>query len=203
MSAKVALETPLLSFEVDILELCQVLRDFVGVSLDADARKALKEMIVEVDKNFQLVVEVLTPLYAINTAADFRERWPELFRKFKTQYLSKWHSLSTRCGIVSQHLQRIQSAHDWKRRLPVLRNAVKRLDDIGDRWMANDAKLYEAMNGFMQSTNNALMSVNGHRSTPAKALKEIQAVLRGTEKTLLQIKAYSNELELISARLTP
>jgi hypothetical protein len=201
MSASVSLKAGVVGFEINISEFCQVIRDFVGASLDTEARQALKTMIDEVDKDFELVVEVVTPLYAINSVADFRQRWPEFLQDFKKQYLTQWGSLATHCGIVMDQLQRLQKAHNWKRRIPLLRDAVRRLDEMAQEWMANDAKLYESMNGFIASVNDAMMAVNKHHKTPAKALKKLEGVLQGTEKSLLKIKAYSNELKMISARL--
>jgi hypothetical protein len=201
MSTKVSLKAGLVGFEVNISEFCQVLRDFLGASLDPQARHALKAMIQEVDKDFVLVVEVLTPLYAVNTVSDFRQRWPDIFENFKKHYFTQWGSLNTHCGIVSDQLRRIQQAHDWKRRIPLLRSAVNRLEEMGQRWMANDAKLSQAMHGFMESVNQAFTAVNKCHKTPAKALSEIDVVLQGTEKSLLKIKAYSNEIKGISAQL--
>jgi hypothetical protein len=113
----------------------------------------------------------------------------------------QWQSVSTHCGIVTNQLQRVQKAHDWKRRIPVLRNAVRRLDEMGQKWMANDARLYESMNDFMNSVNDAFGTINKRYKTPAKALGELQAILQGTETSLLKIKAYSNELKLISSKI--
>lgn len=201
MSASVSLKAGVLGFEVNIVEFCQVVRDFVGARLDGEARRALKTMITEVDKDFELVVEVMTPLYAINTDADMRKRWPEVFQKFKSEYFKQWGSLATSCGIVSQELERMKKAHDWKRRVPLLRKAVEELDSLGQRWMANDAALYTAMNGFMESANRALTDVNSHCGRPKNALRKLRGVLRGTETGLLSIKGYLNELKQFSARL--
>jgi hypothetical protein len=201
MSTKVSLKAGIVGFEVDISEFFPVVRDLIDVKLDAKAQEALKTMIEEVDKNFKLIVEVLMPLYTINTVADFRQRWSEFLQNFKKQYLTQWELAKTRCGIVSDQLQRLHEAHNWKRRVPLIRNALRRLDEMGQRWMANDIKLYESMNGFMTSVNDALEIVNKHRKTPAKALEELRALLQGMDQSLLKIKAYSNELERISARL--
>lgn len=198
---KVSVEAGVVAFEVKLSEFVHVVRDFVGARLDKPAREAIKKMIEEVDKDFALVVGALTPLFAINTDADVRTVWRTAFQDFKTEYFTKWNSLATHCQIVSAELQRLQKAHDWKRRLPVLRKAVTGLETLGQRWMANDQELYTAMNAFMDSTNRALTEVNALSRTPAKALRKLRAVLRGTETGLLRIKAYSNELKQISAAL--
>jgi prefoldin subunit 5 len=57
------------------------------------------------------------------------------------------------------------------------------------------------MNGFMISVNEALETVDKRHKTAAKALNELQAILQGNEKSLLKIKAYSNELKQIGANL--
>ena len=158
---KVSLQAGIVGFETNISEFCQVVRDFVGAALDQKARQALKKMIAEVDKDFDLVIEVLTPLYAINTNEDLRAQWPAVFQKFKKLYFTQWGSLSTSCGIVMDQLQRVRDAHNWKRRIPVLRDAVKKLDDQGQRWMCNDEELYRSMNAFMKSLNTTLVDVNG------------------------------------------
>lgn len=197
---KVSLQAGIVGFETNISEFCQVVRDFVGAALDQKARQALKKMIAEVDKDFDLVIEVLTPLYAINTNEDLRAQWPAVFQKFKKLYFTQWGSLSTSCGIVMDQLQRVRDAHNWKRRIPVLRDAVKKLDDLGQRWMCNDEELYRSMNAFMKSLNTTLVDVNGQLKTPEKALRKLHAFLRGKESSIVKIKAYSNELKLISAR---
>ena len=198
---KVSLQAGVFAFEAKISELCQVVRDFLGARLDEQARQALKTMIAEVDKDFELVVEVLTPLYAINTEADVCKRWPEVFQQFKSERFKQWGSLSTSCGIVFQELERLREAHNWKRRVPLLRKAVEDLDALGQRWMANDSALYTAMNGFMETVNRELMEVNGQFKTPKNALRKLRRVLQGTETGLLRIKGYLNELKHVSARL--
>jgi len=198
---KVPLQTGLGTFEVNVSEFVQGLRAFVGVSLNKPARKALKTMIEEVDKDFELVTDVLTPLFAFNTASDFEQGWKPIFTRFKKHYLTRWHVLTTHCGIVSDQLKRMQKAHDWKRRVPFLRDAVTRLEDMGQRWMANDKKLHEAMSSFLTSVDQALTAVNKLHGTPAKAVARLQSVLHGSEKSLLTIRAYANELKRLSARL--
>lgn len=162
--------------------------------------KRSRKMIAEVDKDFELVTEVLTPLYAINTNKDLRVQWPAVFQKFKKLYFTQWGSLSTSCGIVMDQLQRVRDAHNWRRRIPVLRDALKKLDDLGPRWMCNDEELYRSMHDFMESLNTVLDDVNGQLKTPDRALRKLHAVLRGKESSIVKIKAYSNELKLISAR---
>lgn len=198
---KVSIKAGVFGFEANISEFCNVVRDFVGAKLDEKARQALRNMIEEVDKDFELVVDVMTPLYGINSPSDLRVLWPEILPKFMNEYFTKWHSLSTHCGIVTDHLQRIQKAQNWKRNIPLLRNGVQKLDEMGQRWMCDDAKLYQAMDGFMQSINTALLEINALRKTPVKALNKLQKALNGTEAGLLKIKAYSNELKRISAQL--
>ena len=200
MSSTVKLKAGVVDFDVNVAEFCAVVRNFVGVSLDAGARQALKAMIEEVDKDFELVVEVLIPLYAINTVDDFRTQWPGILQRFKTHYLTNWGMLTTHCGIVMDQLDRVRKAHRWKRRVPLLRGAVQNLEDMGGRWMANDQKLHEAMDAFMRAVDAALVAVNQHRGQPRRAVAELQRVLQGTEASLLKIKAYSNELKRISAQ---
>ena len=183
------------------MEFVQEIRAFIGVSLDAPAREALKELIEEVDKDFKLVVEVLTPLFAINTASDFEEKWMPIFVQFKNHYLTSWKSLATSCGIVQDQLKRVQQAQNWKRYLPFLHDAVTRLEDMGQRWMANDQKLHEAMSRFMTSVDQALTAINQLHGTPAKAVAQLQAVLQGSEKSLQTIRDHANELKRLSAQL--
>jgi hypothetical protein len=200
MGVSVSLQAGLIKFDVKISEFAQTVQDFVGASLDAKARDALKTMIAEVDKDFELVAEVMSPLYSINNVADFQRQWPQTFANFTARYLTSWHSLATHCGIVTAQLQRVQKAHNWKRRIPVLGDAVKRLEDMSSRWMGNDSELYTAMQEFMDSMHEALKDVNGCR-TPAKAVKKLKDTLNGTERSLLSIKGYSNELKRLSAAL--
>lgn len=200
MDATVSLRAGLFKFDVKISEFSQAVRDFAGASLDTKARDALKTMIAEVDKDFELVAEVMSPLYSINTVADFQRQWPQTFPDFTTRYLTSWHSLATHCGIVNDQLQRVQKSHNWKRRIPVLGEAVKRLEDMSSRWMGNDFELYRAMQEFMDSMHEALKAVDRCR-TPAKSVAKLKDILNGTERSLLSIKGYSNELKRLSATL--
>jgi hypothetical protein len=201
VEAKPSLNVGIGGFEVKVSEFAQVTREFLGLSINKKARLALKAMIKEVDRDFKLVAGVMTPFLEINTPADFRSSWPRRFARFKNYYAVQWDALGTRCDIVSDQLEKLKDAHNWKRHVPLLGRNVKRLEKMGERWMANDQKLYEAMNAFIDSVDAALTAVNRLEKTPSKAVDALHKALQGTERRLLTIRSYGNELKRLSAQL--
>ena len=53
----------------------------------------------------------------------------------------------------------------------------------------------------MTSVDQALTAINQLHGTPAKAVAQLQAVLQGSEKSLLTIRDHANELKRLSAQL--
>src|SRR5882724_6379180 len=66
----------LYGFDVDIGEFVRLIRDLAGAKLDAQSKDALKTMIAEVGKSFDVVLDVVTPLYALNTEPMLETKHP-------------------------------------------------------------------------------------------------------------------------------
>jgi len=75
-----------------------------GAKLDAQSKDALKTMIAEVRKSFDVVLHVVTPLYALNTEATTRSEFPKLYANFKNTYLKNSNEIRTPRHIVTSML---------------------------------------------------------------------------------------------------
>src|SRR5204863_1187307 len=99
----------LYGFDVDIGEFVRLIRDLAGAKLDAQSKDALKTMIAEVGKSFDVVLDVVTPLYALNTEAMLRSEFPKLYANFKNAYLKNSNEIRTHCHIVTGSVRAVKS----------------------------------------------------------------------------------------------
>ena len=194
----------LYGFDVDIGEFVRLIRDLAGAKLDAQSKDALKTMIAEVRKSFDVVLDVVTPLYALNTEAMLRSEFPKLYANFKNAYLKNSNEIRTHCHIVTDQFERLKASQSWKQNIPVIRDAFQRLIETEATWASADYTLANKMSNFLSNVDTELSRIDAMLQTDASAsLDAVRELLADTEQQIKSIKAHLDELRIISARLGP
>jgi hypothetical protein len=173
-----------------------------SAKLDSQTLDALKTMIAEVRKSFDVVVDVVTPLYALNSEATLRSEFPKLYANFKNAYLKNSDEIRTHCHIVTDQFGRLKTSQAWKQNIPVVRDAFQRLMDAEAKWVGADYTLADKMNSFLSNVNTELSRIDVVLQTDAPAgLHAVRELLADTEQQIKRIKSNLDELKIISGRL--
>ena len=189
-------------FEVDLAELAGTIRDIASVKLDQIAKEAVQGVVTEARKSFDAVVDVLTPLYALNTPAKVRAEFPSLYANFKNTYLKNSNEIRTHCHIVVEQMDKLMSSQAWKQNIPILQNAFRRLEAAKVRWVGNDASLADGMQRFLNDVNGGLNDVLAKvNSSDREAYAALNDLISDSEETLLRIKSQLNQLTIVSSQL--
>ena len=194
----------LYGFDVDIGEFVRLIRDLAGAKLDAQSKDALKTMIAEVGKSFDVVLDVVTPLYALNTEAMLRSEFPKLYANFKNAYLKNSNEIRTHCHIVTDQFERLKASQSWKQNIPIIRDAFQRLIETEATWASADYTLANKMSDFLSNVDIELSRMDAMLQIDAiTSLDAVRELLADTEQQIKSIKAHLDELRIISARLGP
>jgi hypothetical protein len=189
-------------FDVDIGEFVRLIRDLASAKLDAQTLDALKTMIAEVRKSFDVAVDVVTPLYALNSEATLRSEFPKLYANFKNAYLKNSGEIRTHCHIVIDQFERLKATQAWKQNIPVVRNAFQRLMEAEAKWAGADDSLADKMNSFLGNVDTELSRIDTVLQTDAAAgLHAVRELRADTEQQIKSIKSHLDELRIISGRL--
>jgi hypothetical protein len=196
------IKVSLAAFEIDVGEFVQVIRDLASVKLDAQTQAALKTLIAEARKSFDVVVDVVTPLYALNSETTMRAEFPKLYANFKSAYLRNSNEVRTHCHIVKDQIGGLKESQAWKENIPLLRNAFNRLVQLEAKWIGNDDDLAYKMDRFLDRMDGELGQINQTLPTDATAAcRAVTSLLSDTEKQIKNIKSQLDELRIVSNRL--
>lgn len=189
-------------FEVDLAELVGVIGDLTTAKLDQTAKDALQALVAEARKSFDAVVDVLTPLHALNTPAKVKAEFPKLYANFKNTYLKNANEIRTHCHIVTEQMEKLKTSQAWREKIPILRNAFKRLEAAERRWIGQDGALARSMEEFLNALNAGLAEVLPKLQTSGKeAHTTLQELISDSEQGLLRIKSHLNQLTIGSSQL--
>src|SRR5688500_2986651 len=125
-------------FEADIGEFVALVRGLAAAQLDSQTKEALRALIAEARRSFDVVVDVVTPLYAVNSAASLQTAFPALYANFKNSYFKQADEVRTHCHIVTGQIQKLKESKAWRENIPLFRNAYERLARSSDEWIGND-----------------------------------------------------------------
>jgi hypothetical protein len=188
--------------KLDLGEFVGVIRDLASVKLDSKTQTALKTLIAEARKSFDVVVDVVTPLYALSSEATMGTEFPKLYANFKNAFLKNSDEVRTHCQIVKDQIERLKASQAWKQNFPVARNAFQRLVQSEAKWAGNDDALADKMNNFLRVMNDELNLINQALPTDAAAAcRAVTALLGDTEKEIKNIKSQLNDLRIVSNQL--
>lgn len=190
-------------FELDLAELVGVIGDLASVKLDQTAKDALQALIAEARKSFDAVVDVLTPLYALNTPATVQAEFPIRYADFKNTYLKNSDEIRTHCHIVAGQIEKLKTGQAWKQNVPLLRNAFQRLEAAQGRWVGNDDCLAASISWFLDDVNRGLTDVLARLQDGSNAAcAALSALISDSEPELRRIKSQLDQLSISSAQLS-
>ncbi len=196
------LKTPLAEFELNLSEFASIVKELFVVDLTADARQSLKTLIAEARKSFDVVIDILTPLYALNNESLLRSTFPQLFANFKNTYLKNSDEIRTHCHIVNDQIDKLIEKENWKKHLPLVGKSLERLKRSKDQWMGNDSALADRMQNLLWQVNDNLSDLNTQLGQDANAaFIAMTSLLKESEPELLKLKKSLDELRVISAKL--
>ena len=197
-----ALEVPgVLKFEVTVDEIIQVAREIFKETKQAKVRTALRVMLGELRKgNKELVKEVLAPLCSVKSYQDFDSSFDQLHKRFKELYMGNRPVLAkVNCWKVTQKLVVLKKGQQWKKYLGFAR-AVTRMEVLVDRWIADDAALYEADREMLEEINGFLDVIGSTKSKRA-AYKKFKSGVARIEDRFVATRDQISELEILSSQL--
>jgi len=167
-----------------------------------DVRSTLKELIQEVRKNFDLVVDAVTPLIALDTQQKFNEQFGDIRAEFQNVIWKKLGDEGTSCTIVIDKMGALNKHRAWMQNVPIVRRAFDRLETLCNDWIAVDMVLDENIANFRERLGNLLKEVALlKRNDPEGAFESLETVLESLDTDFKAMKKYLNELGLVSTKL--
>jgi len=196
------LKTPLVEFELDLCAFASIVKELFMVNLTTEARESLQTLIDEARKNFDVVVDILAPLYGLNNESLLQSAFPQLFASFKSTYLKNSDEIRTHCHIVTDQIDKLIDKENWKEHLPLVGKSLERLKRSKAQWMGNDTALSDSMQRFLLRVNDSLNDLNTQLGQDVNtAFIAMTSLLKESEPELLKIKTSLDELRVISAKL--
>ncbi len=206
MGTEVELDAGMAKFKVDLSEFTSAIRSLaeaaIGASEKEQARSAIKDMIAEVRKTFDTIVDTLTPLYKLTDESQFSARFADNHASFKALYLNRSDLVRTHCHIVRQHFDALQQRRDWMASLPLAGRAYAKLERICSEWLLYDLTIVHQMESFFQTLNRFMDEIKDlSRREPAQGFQALASGLKLIEGSFLDIKRQLGELDALGRRL--
>jgi len=192
----------LAKLKITLSEFASVVRNFAGEAKHREVKEAIKELIGAARTSYDTTVDVLTPLYALDSEDKFGLKFADLRSNFKNQYLKDMGLLHTHCSIVEAKIIALKDKQGLMRSVPLIKRTFSRLDRLAEAWLARDHELARDMEEFLNRMNSYLDEVdqNKNQSVP-EAYQELGSALTLFEGDFLATKKALDELDIISARL--
>jgi hypothetical protein len=202
MGLELSIGNELAQLKLSLGEFTTVIKYLIGEAKQQEVREALKEMIQEVRKSYDVAVDVFTPLYALDTKRKFTSRFSQERANFKSTYLKAGSRVRTHCGIVARQLEELKKRKAWMKSLPYIRRSFKRLEDLAESWIANDTWLALNMESLLRGMNGFLNTVSRmQKKNASEAFRYLTSSLDQFEDDFLAINKWIDELTDISKQL--
>lgn len=202
MSIEMSIGNDLAQLKLSLGEFVTVVKHLSGEAKHQEVRQALKEMIQEVRKSYDVAVDAFTPLYNLDTKQKFTAQFSQARTDFKTTYLKDINNVRTHCSIVAQELEKLKKKKGWMKNLPYIRRSFKRLEKLASDWIANDTWLALNMESLLKNLNQFLNEISRlQKGKPTDAFHNLGSSLDQFEDDFLAIKNRLDELTVISRQL--
>jgi len=202
LSSEIEIGVGLAKLKITLSEFASVVRNFAGEAKHREVKEAIKELIGAARTSYDTTVDVLTPLYALDSEGKFDAELPALRSDFKNQYLKDMGRLYTHCSIVEVKIVALKDKQGVMRNIPLVKRSFNRLDRLAEAWLARDFELARDMEQFLGRMNDYLDEVNIHRQNDVtEAYQGLRSALELFEQDFLTTKRALDELDVISSRL--
>jgi hypothetical protein len=144
----------------DLERIAQLVRELLSIRLDSTAKDAIKRLVEEVSKAYDILVDSYTPFNSLKKNDQvFQNEFMETFGIFKNAYMKSFNNLDVSCRRVDQALSDLIDGRSYLSKFPVLRNKVKNFKDNSDAWYTNDRRIYDIVNGFYKDMYNEMAAI--------------------------------------------
>ena len=99
------------------------------------------EMIEEIAKCYDVLIENIMPFAELNNKEDFLEKFDEMSDAYKERYLKEISKPRLYSDEAYEQYLLLQTMKECKTTYPLLKTTFKRLDQFIDKWITNDAWL--------------------------------------------------------------
>jgi len=200
MGSEVQLDAGIGSLKIDLSDFVSAIRALAKWAVGADekekAREAIKDLIVEVRKTFDIIVENLEPLYKLTTKASFNSQFDERRAAIKSVYLNRGELAVTRCHIVKQQLDKLKSRTVWMQNLPFAGSAHDNLKKVCATWLESDKNIARVIENFLEELSSFVDEVARLKiSDSAKGLRLLSDGLSLLEGNFREMKRQLGELD--------
>jgi len=201
MASKIQLGLPpLLKIETTIEDLINVSHEIAKHTRQAQVRNALREMVKELTKANEPLIDILAPLCSMSDETNFNKEFENFHTKFKKIYLGPTRPLSTiNSHHVGEQLKRLKESKQWMKYIGFSRS-VMRLDLLASRWIADDLALADADKAIFDEINVLLDDIARRKGKPG-TFKKFKAEIGGIEKQFVSIRDRFADLEVLGRQL--
>ncbi len=174
----------------------------IGNKQLADVRTQIKELIQEVRKNYDLIVDTVAPLVAMDTQEKFETTFGDQHAKFKAEFWKKYNDEGTSCHIVIDKMDTLRQRRSWMDKLPIVKRAFQHLENMCQAWIARDLVLDENMENFRNSLDKLFDDLaQAKRDDPVVAFDALHGVLASLDSDFKAMKDCLSQLSKASAKL--
>ncbi|MEJ2141968.1 MAG: hypothetical protein P8Y24_06375 [Gammaproteobacteria bacterium] len=119
------------------------------------------EVIEEISKSYDVVIENLLPFTELVTEESFMEKFDELATNYKECYLKEISKPRIYADEAYEQYLVLQSMKECKTRFPLLKRTFTRFDEFIDKWVTNDAWLAMGIDNLFKRLPHLLNEVTG------------------------------------------
>ncbi len=186
----------------EVREVIEFANEIAALTKSGKARQALKHAIVEIQKSFETMVQVLKPLYGLTDDSNFTKNFNNIYKEFKGNYINNPNKVRTHCKRVKIRLDALLNSKEWQSNLPIFRRHYDRLQFNCNSWLFCDSKLADRMDSFLNKINRFFTDLfNLAQSNPSKAFAELRSGLQPYEDDFTSLQKQLNELDELSQKL--
>ena len=206
MGTEIELNVGVAKLKADLSEFTSAVKSLVDAAIGANekerARSAIKEMVAEVRKTFDTIVDTLSPLYTLTTESQFAAQFAANRASFKSLYLKRNDLARTHCHVVQQQFEGLEQRRAWVAKLPLVEHAYMNLKRICDKWLLQDWSIVQQIETFFRTLNTFVDDIaNLTRSDPRQGFQALNDGLKLVEGNFFDIKTHLGELDALSRRL--
>jgi hypothetical protein len=206
MGSEIKVNAGIAELTINLSEFTAAVGNLVGAAVGANekegARAAVKELITEVRKTFDTVVDTVSPLYEVQTEQAFIARFDSEYKSFKSLYLKRKGVARTHCHTVQEQFDKLDRRRDWMKNLPFAQRSYKSVKDLCERWLFNDWSIVQQIEAFFDGLNKFMDEIASlKRTNPPAGFRALANGLSLVEADFLRIKTQLDKLKALDGKL--
>lgn len=191
--------------DVNLDEFVRAVKDLVSTDLDDRSKRDMSELIEEVRKTYDTIVDTLTPFYKVRIQSDDKAyviEFTDQFTAFKTIFRKNSNELRTHCTTIQYNIGKLLENREWLIRIPHKKKPLEDLQKFANEWSRQEVSLADILNGFLIDVNKTLSELNelNSKNLIAESRNALRAFINESDPYILKIKSQLDELKVITAR---